>query len=489
MDIKQGSFAKKEVYIFTILSFVLIFVFSLAYAFIHNITIYYYDAGYYWETADPVFKNGFNLLNFPETLRGYFLPVLISFFKYKFHTVFAWRLLSSLFAASCFSISLPYFLLGRLIKSVKELLRTLLSYFFFMYIWGNFMQYPLSDFAAAFFMFSGVSILKNQRGKNGYAKIILLILGGMFLYAAYNTRVAYLYGILVSIVILICINFQNIKNMLFKLFCVLIGMSVIALPQCLINKQYVGSFSPKVYTEQAYGYSRSLQLQQVFWGLSYSRFEGYLPNTNNTASHYYPEMEVIFNDSVGNEIINRENLEEETFSLSDFFLTFLKYPFDMLSLYMRHLVSLLTPAYRKVYNDDLYVEKGFYASVSIIIWLIAGISLLTLKNRHENNNEKWYYLALILPCLLQLFGAPEIRFFLPVYLLGYYYVFAVVDYKELIASLKGKWLQVSICSLIVFMLWMTVYGDVLAANKHDVFMIDNGEWYASIRSVIKNILY
>ena len=264
---------------------------------------------------------------------------------------------------------------------------------------------------------------------------------------------------------------------------------MIALPQCLINKQYVGSFSPKVYTEQVYGYSRSLQLQQVFWGLSYSRYESYLPNDEKNVSHHYPEMEVFFNDLVGNEIIGSEKLQEEKFSFSDFFLTFLKYPFDMLSLYMRHLVSLLTPAYRKVYNDDLYVEKGFYASVSIIIWIIAGISLLTLKNRHEKNHEKWYFFALVFPCLLQLFGAPEIRFFLPVYLLGYYYVFAAVDYKELIASLKGKWLQVSICSVIVFMLWMTVYGDVLAANKHDVFMIDNGEWYASIRSIIKNIFY
>ena len=45
---------------------------------VYNIEQYYYDAGYYWTIADPVFEGAdFHLLRFPETFRGCLFPILV----------------------------------------------------------------------------------------------------------------------------------------------------------------------------------------------------------------------------------------------------------------------------------------------------------------------------------------------------------------------------------------------------------------------------
>ena len=450
------------------IAFFAVFTLSMIYAAIADIQNYPFDSLYYWIKADPVFENGFNIMLYPNTFRGYLFPVLVGIFKNIFHGAWGWRLIAALSAGFTFSFSLPYVISGRRIHSYKQVLRTVLSFVFFMWIWGNFMQYPLSDFCASAFLLAGVSLFKSMKLDRFSLKTLLKGFGsGILLYAAYNTRAAFLYGAVFAFIVFGMWNRKHLKLVLFVITAALAGGFLTALPQCLINQQYIGAFSPKVYTEAYSENEKDLQTVQAFTGIRRGRRETYAGDDQL----HYPQAAVLFNDPVGLEIIRRRNLSYEKFSLFTVIKLFFEFPLDMMGIYTRHLVSLMTPMYRQVYVDNLYRDKGFVASVSVLLWIIAGFGVLgQLKRKKSLSNLQWIF-AVCLPSFLQLFGNPEIRFFLPVYLLCYTFVFVAIDFREAIVSLKGKWVRTVLCFMVVFMLWMTIFGNIVSNSQVRTFII------------------
>ncbi len=160
-ETKNKTDVRQHFYRLTV--FAVIFAASLLYAARANVTELYFDSKYYWKLSDVIYENGLDpiyILRFPESVRGYFFPVLIGYFRIFFHGMAGWRVLASLSMAACFSLSLPYAVKGRGISSLKESVRTLLAYALFMWIWGDLMQYPLSDFIACFLLISAIAFLR-----------------------------------------------------------------------------------------------------------------------------------------------------------------------------------------------------------------------------------------------------------------------------------------------------------------------------------------
>ena len=453
-----------------------VFIVSMVYAAIANIQTYYGDCFFYWQFGDGIFENGLNFLNYPETYKGYFLPFIVSLFKTFLPGFWSWRFLASLSAAICFSFSLPCLFTGKLIRSRRKFIRSLLAYLCFMWFWGDFMQYPLSDFAALFFMVTGSACLIYARNTKKAAAVLLYLVSGACFYASYNTRAVYLYASVFALLIYIYSERKKIIRLLPKFLLVFIGASVIALPQCSINKKYVDRFSPEVYTEAYANYSQNLETLQVYWGLGIPMFAGYFGD-----SEVYPQGGVFYLDKSGEEITKREGITSENFKLTSLVKLFLKYPLDMTALYIRHLVALMTPSYRQAYITDLHREISFTVVLGIAIWITAGLALAAQIKKHISETG-WWAFAVCLPALFQLFGATELRFFLPVYLLCYYYLFAFVDYGEFRAAYRGRWFQVIILSVFLALLWITVFADLLADNREQVFLIGNGTLFDSIRS-------
>ena len=142
-------------YIATILIFALCLIFSH----IQNITDYPHDASYYWTIADSVMSSGtFNILDYPETFRGYFFPLLVFLFKTLFHGVWGWRVLIAAMVSITFGLLLPQ-IEGHRVCNVDKLLRSFIVALVFLYVWGNFIQFPLSDFPAIFFLLCSVVLL------------------------------------------------------------------------------------------------------------------------------------------------------------------------------------------------------------------------------------------------------------------------------------------------------------------------------------------
>ncbi len=455
-----------------------------------NVQSYIYDSFYYWTTADPTIASGhFNLLDYPETFRGCLLPLALLFLKQLFRGIWGWRVCSSLMVSLMIAAEIP-FVFGKKADSVKDLLRIFAAYAVFLYIWGDFIQYPLSDLPAFFAMLSGVCICKklvsNSENKPeqkqtifaGVTRIVLWVVCGILYYIAYNTRAAYLYAIIIE-VIYICFRLKNVRKMLCALCGVLIGVLLMSVPQCAVNKKYTGTWSPKVYTEQYSGYSNNLQNLQVYWGLECERYETYAGDPD-----VFPTPSVNFRDGIGSEILSRNHIAPENFTLIDIAKLVVKYPLDMIGLYARHLIALMTPAWNQTYIYDIAVNRTLLVSFIIIIWIIAAIAFFSeIAERNGRLRNGVLVFILIIPALLQLFGAPEVRFFISVHMLLYVYAFGIADYKGVRRYVHGRWIQVLIAAVFVFVLWITVFGMTLSDNSERVFLINDR--YAHMSNVNK----
>ena len=451
-----------------LIAFCFIAVSSLMYSAKANITEYYYDSKYYWNLGNGIFENSWNpinILRFPQSIRGYFFPVLLGAFKTLFHGVWGWRVLASGSMAVCFSLSLPYAMTGKGINSGRKFCGILVSYAVFMWVWGDLMQYPLSDFVSCFLLLSAIALLRAAGpDRKLIIKIVWGLLAGMLLYAAYNTRPTFLYsGVLVLLAYLLT-NRKRLAAVWIVLCCMAVGMVLVALPQCYINNRHEGAFSPKVYY--------NLVESEVLKGLSTSRYETYTGDRKE-----YPRSGMIFDDLTGWEMIKRDKITGKNFKLSTIFELFLKYPLDMIGIYVRHLVSLLTPVYRQVYITNVYAVNPVLIVFSIVMWLVAALGVLGQVRIFGIDWNVLWILALCIPGLLQIFDEPELRFFLPIYLLCYFYVFAVIDYRKLAYTFKSNRLQTLVLFSVIFMLWISLLGYTLATIRSTKLMLSDNSAY------------
>lgn len=431
-----------------------------------------YDSQYYWAIGDLVLVDGeFNILNFPETFRGYVFPVLLQILKhiglavgneYIFWYIFSGILFSTLIVwimPSLFNIP---------VKNLWQGIRVVVVFIILYVIWGDLFYYPLSDMPAFYFLSLGILLLKRAciRNNNNFLLVLKGMISGVCLYAAYNTRAAYLYGVLICLILFSFMNRNHVKSLLVILASVFIGMVIIALPQARINHQYVGKYSPKVYTEQYNDYSHGLEMQQVYWGLTQPRYETYAGS-----SELYPSPSVYFDDPVGQEILRREHITIESFGFKDVARLILKYPLDMVGIYTKHLISMLTPLFGEVYIQNIYTDKGIIILVNMVVWILAGIYfLLGIKHKNIDGNCVWL-IPFVIPCLLQMFGACELRFFLGIHLIVYYYVLVCIDYAYLYSVIKGHLISVLACSAVVIILWISVISDILSYNREETLLI------------------
>ncbi|MBR6089391.1 MAG: hypothetical protein IKP86_05610, partial [Anaerolineaceae bacterium] len=435
---------------------------SLLYARHANVTEYFYDSKYYWKLANVIYEESLdpiNILKFPKSIRGYFFPSLTGYFKTFFNGVWGWRVLASLSMAFCFSLSLPYALKGRGLRSLRELGGTLLAYAVYMWLWGDLMQYPLSDFISCILLVSAIAFLRTVREEHpAVLKILFGFCSGALLYTAYNTRPTFLYSGIIILLAFVLINRKKTGMTAAVLISALIGMAVFASPQCYINNRHDGNYSPLV--------NYDLMDSEVFRGLYTARYETYV---GDPAA--YPSAGVVFRDPAGDQIIAREQLNIEDFRLTDLFGLFLKYPPDIAGIYVRHLISLLTPVYRQIYLTNVCEIRVVPVITSIFLWLIAGYGILERIRRREITLHSLWILAICLPGLLQIIDEPELRFFLPLYLLCYYDVFVLTDHREMLRSLKTDWPRVLIISALILALWLSLLGDTLSANREHPLLL------------------
>lgn len=468
--------------------FILVFCCFFVYLFVKDTQIFFWDSLEYWRKGDGMFAGGkFDLYNFPETFRGYVVYLLISFSKVFGQFVFSseyigFWLFTALYISITLCITLPY-IFNIKINSVGSLLKLSVAGLLILYFWGDYLQYPASDAPAMVFMLAGAALLKYtfvSDNNKKWTRCISAFVAGMCLYAAYNTRVAYLFGVVAVLVMILVFNYKRIKLMLKIAPCILVGCILLALPQMLINYHYTEKFTPRVLTEAYTGYERTLQATQVYWGLTYLRYEGVVGNVVN---HSFGGAQFV--DSTGLALVEREGITSENFTYGTFFNLLAKYPLDMCSIYARHFVGLLTPIYPWEYIYELFCPKGFRISFAIVLWLIAAIYAIWLnKEVTLKKQDSLLLFAACMPCLLQLFGAPEIRFFITIHFLLYFFIAFCVNWQKLWQFVKINHIKVLIPCVVIFFAWTTIIADTLQACTYEKQLINDYPKTYTVQEVV-----
>lgn len=152
----------------------------------------------------------------------------------------------------------------------------------------------------------------------------------------------------------------------------------------------------------------------------------------------------------------------------------------MIGIYARHIVTCMTPAYRQMYISNMYTDKILLVTVSIIIWIVGALQLILGKVKSCGGKYYELLLAVIVPSILQVLGAPELRFFVLPYFVLYAYVFMYIDYKQLWIEIRTRWVTVLSVVLIIVVLWISVFGSIMAGNSQRVLLIDDNDLETSI---------
>lgn len=443
--------------------FLISFIFLLLYAGFRTENPLVCDAHYYGTIAAGIVdERGFRLEQYPQTFRGVLFPIYMQLLNVSFLGIsFGWKITSSCMASALITVILPsIFLSEKNISNMRRIVGSLLVSIIFVYFWGDLLVFPLSELVAVFLLSVSVLGIKRlmQYGENNWLQILVSLLTGASIYALYNTRVVYLYGVVVLLLIGIVYTARKhgiIRSITIMLF-IVIGAAIIMLPQCVVNKNREGVFSPRVYTENYNKECSNLQMQQVIWGLEYQRYETYLGSDN------YSKPSVYFIDEVGQDILCKENISLETFTVKDWLRLVKKYPADMVAIYARHMVNVMTPLWNHIYILDMDASKCLVMSLSIIIWILFGTSIvINIINGEWNLKILLFTMVFAIPALMQALGAVETRFFLPMYILAYVYCAYYIGLRRFLKNKKEVFAFACI-AISIFVLWQTIISNTLA---------------------------
>ncbi len=448
------------------------------------------DGEYYWSVAYPLSTpEGFNIAEFPYTFRGYFLPTFFLLIQIVSEYILVDPFLilyifHALFTSVTIVYLLPY-IFNVTLYTIQYFIATAVQAIFVVLFWTDFIINPLSDLIAVLLLILGTFFAKKVTENHPIIiKSCFSFFAGLSLYLSYNTRTIYFYSAVLIILYLLFTIIKkgygdiksknlNIKNFITRIAAILLstllGVAIVAFPQSIINYNHIGDISPRITTERFselyYPNSENLQEQQVFWGVSLPRYETYV----GPAEHYGTPA-VRFYDKTAQQIIEEEGITEENFSYTTLFDLLFDYPLDIIAIYARHIVSALTPIYSEAYINDLHENKTLRVVVNILLWIITTIACIS---RSEKNNDKgfiknnWFIiLSLISSCFLTLAGAIEIRFFIVLHLLMYFYVTQIIDYKKILIFFRKHWLSVLVVSATVFLLWVSSVSSILSGAEY-----------------------
>ena len=230
-----------------------------------------------------------------------------------------------------------------------------------------------------------------------------------------------------------------------------------------------------VMTEK-YSGNQNLFLKQLNWGITYSKYETYVGEESQ-----YSSPGVKFKDNTGERIIGLEGGEYPQ-SIGEWFALVLRYPLDFMGIFGRHIISYITPTYSEVYINNLNTNKTSIISINIFLYIILGLNIFTnyykeskiklYSIKKEFNKNIWIWICL-LPCIFIIPGAPEVRFFIPLYIYIYVYISFFTDFKNIYLYVKRRPISYTLACAGIYVIWITLIGGILAlpADPNYIFTI------------------
>lgn len=425
-----------------------------------------YDNHYYWwlfsEKITADWKVNFSEL---ETWRGYVFPAYCAILNksagggYKYFI-----LLNSMMNAFMFMYIIPKFQRTYFSQKASSLFSDLNFAIMFIFFSGVFL-YTLSDSYALYMcLFSVFFLMRSEEEKSSVRLFLNCFCCGVFSYFAYNIRTIYMFSGIATF-ILFCIFVLGKQNSwLRRLACTIflfLGLLFASLPQAFLNYKHNGVKSVFVPTQ-------SLMLAQCSLGIAYQRYDSFTGFfIHEEHEQEIPQMK--FEDPVGKKLLEEEHIK--VFPTWKAFAKFcLKYPFEVVGIYVRHLANALFPCWPNVYVMKINNNKVLYALLSIALVFSFGLAVVFRCVR----NLKFfvYFIPALVSCLFILPGAVEARFFLALFLMFSGTMCFNVDYKKLLAMVNAHKISVAFIFMVFSGLMISQWALFLMSESEiPIFML------------------
>lgn len=401
------------------IAFFMVFVFIACYNLIHKAgTPFYYDSGQYWSLQYSFTREGvWSLLHYDNTLRGYLFPLIlhavsvIAGLLELTDTRLLGLVMATVYSAGI-TIAIP-FIVEKLFHRKVTLAQICLFAIFVIIFWRGYFYYPLADFPALFSIIFGLclALLPWSKTEGGILDAASLTLAGMLWAAATNIRPSYL----IAAATLVCwiflyhrnVNKYPLKRCVSLLAAVLLGAVIVLSPQFAINAINFNKPTPFVLAEIE---GRNLFLQQLAWGIKIQKYE---TNVGNV----YPVAPVRFMDPHGEHLLAQANSVPSSFT--EYVRFVLRYPLDFAVMYARRIFNGLDVTYPSAYTSDILQNA---IGIRWLNYSVLFLALLYLARQRLANIAVYKAVApflLILPSIVSVPTAIEVRFMLPVFFVVY----------------------------------------------------------------------
>lgn len=442
-----------------------------------------WDSGQYWNLSDPAV-----FFTFPEHYRGYFYPFLLLPAHYIANisgelSRYAFRVYSSLVYAFALTIILPSFYVS-VFGGKVTFMRRMIVPVLMVILFPGVIVYPLSDLPSFILMFSCANLLLkaslDASEKWSSKSVLCLVLSGFLAYAAYNTRTIYLFPLLLILIA----PFILYKGYLFvtkiiAITALIVGMSLAALPQAVINFKTTNTFTPAVIAQFS---DKSLFALQLMWGISIQRLSVGIVSYNTPVVQF-------FLDSAGTQLFDSEKLSRVDVSLSRYLSLVANNPVCFIGIYTRHIINGMDLRNGEVYTQNSKKSCDILSIINFFIiflgcWVIY-IRRTKLAFSHINTafipqgdfaSERvratclwgFWLILLIFPVVAIIPGSAETRFFLPAQLLIYCTIAFNCSIKELKESLRLNFFSIVIFFVVFFSLYCAVTLSTIASQQYSI---------------------
>ena len=396
----------------------LVLVLYLIYLPLSGADVLLWDALQYWDLVARFFvnKKNFSLLNFNSNARGYVAPLLIAPVRIvclvlNLKSIYGSKFIGMMWATLLFGYTIPELwrvTLNTRLEAKTWVLIVVLSFIF----WGDYFNYCLQDFPALTALLLSLLCLARPGG-------VGLILGGMLLAVSFNMRPIYqssLPGVLGWLWWhMRRQNGNSVSLMQWTIvgLCFLLGIALVLLPQALINYRQFHHFSPLVLITSTD--RMPFYLIQLNWGVAYQRYD------SSTNPMYNGGM--LYADLIGvRELAGQSKGHFDTYGA--FLAYYISHPVSGIGHFLRHLfngldVDYCTPYPAKAPGKHITgLQLLNYNVVALGAGLLGYVSWRALRKPGPRLYAAlWLGAALLLPVLLAVPTAIEVRFMLPLHLL------------------------------------------------------------------------
>lgn len=448
------------------IGFMLLFLLGI----IRNVSVseYVYDAVDYYMASQSFTNSGqFSILNYANTYRGIYFPLILAIYSLIGSALGIDAGVAILFGNALFTSFIIVIVIPKIMAFKtrnRSLIWGIVPLIVYAFFWSDLFVYPLTDmYALGFCAISAYIIL--QIKDNLFQIPFVFLLGGI-LYVTYNIRTIYLFSSIGLILILFykVIFKEHFCRLKVLLVSVILAFGIVSAGtlQAMVNSNLHSRYTMRVITDDLNG--GELFTSQLYMGFLYDRYETYVGDPN-----VYPNVQMNFIDRAGVQIISNDHLGEGFSGLGEYIVTVLRHPVDYIGIIMRHIASALYVPWNRVYLTDLKNGKTLLALLNYSIVFYFGLKMsLYCKNLKGNEVLKSIrvlcMIAIILPCIAILPGAIELRFFMPMYLCAYLFIF-LKNNQICIRYLKTNWKSILICYILVYCLLSGYWGGIMSSAQ------------------------